>query len=65
MRLLSITIRLACYRWARREISRSHPDLPFILQRIASLEHEQRAEIRRLRAWRHNSSTLSAVKNWL
>lgn len=64
-RLLSITVRLAFYRWAQREIRRTHPDVAMILMRVTELEHEQRAEIARIRRWRNTSPTLSAVKNWL
>lgn len=65
IRLLSITVRLGFYRWARREIRPDHPDLSQILQRITALEHQQRAEILRLRRWRAVSPTLSAAKEWL
>lgn len=36
-------IALSFYRWARAEIDPMHPDLPFVLNRIAELEGARRA----------------------
>lgn len=67
--LLWITVRLAFYRWARHDLQaqgrHGDRDMPRIVRSIATLEHQQRAEIARLRRWRNTSPTLSAVKNWL
>lgn len=69
IRLLAITTRLVCYRWARRDLQaqgrHGDPDMPRIVRSINLLEHQQRAEIARIRRWRQSSPTLSAVKNWL
>lgn len=43
IRLWINTLRLAYYRWARREIHPLHPDLPAIVHRIRRLELERSA----------------------
>ncbi len=40
LRHLTVRFRLAFYRWAMQEISRTHPDVGFIMFRIRDLELE-------------------------
>lgn len=61
--------RLRYYRWARNDLQKKrehgHPDLPGIVNTVNHLEHQHASNVVACRAWRANSRTLQAVKNWL